>query len=253
MSVFDDFDETQRKKAYAAMSIVREKMLLMADEVPAPLGAQLREVMEFRISLTSETDRGSALMAAAFLDDRLKKLLAARLVSDMKLTRRAFDFNGPLGTFSSRIDFSYLLGLLPRNAHRDLHLVRSIRNKFAHIAAPIGFDHPEIKPLCDSLVFHGVSKGTEPGAKYRRSVMALLTIVLTTANKSQHISALPDSEVPDRSEAYEVVSEIWNEATGGLPYPVEHHHVNVPAAATSEQIQEKNPETIILQNKKKPK
>jgi len=224
MSDVKNFEEEERKKARAGLLAVRDNMMSLAAELPGPFGDQMREVMEFRISLTSETDRGSVLMAAAFLDDRLKLLLAARLINDRKLSRRAFEFNGPLGTFSSRIDFSYLLGLLPKNAQRDLHLVRSIRNKFAHVAAPIGFDNSEVKPLCDSLVFHGVQKGTEPGAKFRRSAMALLTIILAATNEAEHIIARPDADVPDRTEAYEAVSAIWAEATGGLPYPIEHHH-----------------------------
>jgi DNA-binding MltR family transcriptional regulator len=232
MSKAGDFEEEQRDKARAGLLAVREQMMSLAAELPAPFGDQMREVMEFRISLSSETPRGSVLMAAAFLDDRLKLLLAARLVNDKKLSRRSFEFNGPLGTFSSRIDFSYLLGLLPKNAHRDLHLIRSIRNKFAHVAAPIGFENPDVKPLCDSLIFHGVQKGTEPGAKFRRSAMALLTIILASTNESEHITARPDAVVPDRTEAYETVSAIWAQATGGLPYPIANHHTSDPDAAT---------------------
>lgn len=232
MSNVEGFNEEQREKSGAALLALREKMKSMASELPAPFGDQMREVMEFRESLSSETDRGSVLMAAAFLDDRIKMLLAARLVDDKKLSRRVFEFNGPLGTFSSRIDFSYLLGLLPKNAQRDLHLIRAIRNKFAHNAAPIGFDNPEVKPLCDSLIFHGVQKATEPGAKFRRSAMALLTIIVAEMNKSEHISALPDIVVPDRIPAYEVVSAIWAEVSGGLPYPVAHHHLGDSDIAT---------------------
>lgn len=196
----------------------------LAAQVSPALAAQMREVMDFRTSLGSETDRGSALMAAAFLDDRLKLLLTARLVNDAKVASRAFEFNGPLGTFSSRIDFAYLLGILPNNARRDLHTIRAIRNKFAHVAAAIHFDHPSVKPLCDNLVFHGVRDETEPGAKFRRSVMGLLTLVLDSTHKAEHISPVAEYVVPDRSDAYRIVSEMWEKVSGGLPYPVAHHH-----------------------------
>lgn len=224
MSKAENIAAEKRENALATLLAVREKMEAMAAGLPDPIADQLREIMEFRVSLTSETDRGSVLMAAAFLDDRLKLLLAARIVNDTKLARRAFDFNGPLGTFSSRIDFSYLLGLLPRNAQRDLHLIRSVRNKFAHNAAPIGFDNPDVKLLCDRLIFHGVQETTDPGAKFRRSAMGLLSIILVEMNKAEHITPLPDAIVPDRTEAYEFVSAIWANVSGGLPYPVAHHH-----------------------------
>lgn len=54
--------------------------------------------------------------------------------------------------------------------------------------------------------------------------MALLTIILAATNEAEHIMARPDADVPDRTEAYEAVSTIWAEATGGLPYPIESHH-----------------------------
>jgi hypothetical protein len=41
-------------------------------EVPSP---KIDEVLEFRSSLTGETDRGCALTAAAYLGDELEKLL----------------------------------------------------------------------------------------------------------------------------------------------------------------------------------
>ncbi|MCC7699044.1 hypothetical protein [Janthinobacterium sp. EB271-G4-7A] len=234
MTNLNDSKKPTQEQIYAVALEIRKHMESMAAELPAPIANQLQEIMDFRTSLTSETDRGSALMAAAFLDDRIKSLLAARLVDDKKLGRRVFEFNGPLGTFSSRIDFSYLLGLLPKNANRDLHLLRSIRNKFAHIAAPIGFDHPEIKPLCDSLVFHGVLNEAGPGAKYRRSVMALLTIILEATNNAEHISPKTDALVPDRTDAYQAVSEIWAKFSNGIPYPVEHHHVKTSDRPQSE-------------------
>ncbi|NPT57580.1 hypothetical protein [Paraburkholderia elongata] len=142
--------------AYQALKEIRESLHAMVAQVPGAAGEGARAILEFRTALTSETDRGSVLMAAAFIDDRLKYLLMARLVDDAKIARRAFEFNGPLGTFSSRIDFSYLMGILPKNAQRDLHIIRSIRNKFAHNAAPMTFEDESIKSLCNSLVFHGV-------------------------------------------------------------------------------------------------
>jgi hypothetical protein len=39
-------------------------------------------VQKLRESLTPETDRGCALMSAAFLDERLMELIKANLVND---------------------------------------------------------------------------------------------------------------------------------------------------------------------------
>jgi hypothetical protein len=69
---------------------------------------------EFRSTLTDETDRGCALMAAAYLDDRLAELLKAYFVDDLPVAKKVLDLERPLGTFSARIDVAYLLGLPPR-------------------------------------------------------------------------------------------------------------------------------------------
>ena len=136
---------------------LRAEMQAMVDglvtQMPGKSGARMKEVMAFRTSITSESDRGAVLMSAAYLDDQLKELLEERLVEDKKISRRAFDFNGPLGTFSSRIDFAYLLGVIPKNARNDLHIIRAIRNQFAHHAAPLSYEdenpdgHPKLPHL----------------------------------------------------------------------------------------------------------
>lgn len=192
-------------------------------QLPSGASALIREVVTFRSSITFETDRGAVLMSAAFLDDKLRELIEKRLVQDKKISRRAFDFNGPLGTFSSRIDFAYLLGIIPKNAQRDLHTIRSIRNQFAHHAAPLGYDNEKIKPLCEKLVFHGVKNAAEPGSKFRRSVMGLLAFFAVEIESIASIEAKPDEEISDRTDAYKEASEIFSKITGS-EYPLKHHH-----------------------------
>lgn len=191
--------------------------------LPQDSAARIRAIFEFRKSLLNETDRGAVLMAAAFMDDQLKAMLMARLVDDKKMVHRAFDFNGPLGTFSSRIDFSYLLGILPKNAQRDLHIIRKIRNIFAHSAAPLTYDDDSVKPLCDSLAFHGVRPAASAGSKFRRTAMGLLTFITIEIDKSTHLAAREDYLIPDRSDAYQLVSKIY-ENINGEPYPLKHEH-----------------------------
>lgn len=195
----------------------------LATHMPAEAGARMKEVISFRTSIIDETDRGAVLMSAAFLDDKLKELIEKRLVQDKKISRRAFDFNGPLGTFSSRIDFAYLIGVLPKNAQKDLHTIRAIRNQFAHHAAPLCYDEEKVKALCDRLVFHGVKDAASGGSKFRRSVMGLLTFITLAFEETKHIDAVPDYEIPDRIDAYKAVSTIFSNITGA-EYPLKHEH-----------------------------
>lgn len=211
--------DNYRKVHEAVQELVEE----LAARMPSDVGAGALEVVNFRNSILEETDRGAVLMSAAFLDDKLKELIQKRLVHDTKVGRRAFEFNGPLGTFASRIDFAYLLGILPKNAWKDLHLIRKIRNEFAHSAAPLTYENEKVKSLCDRLVFHGVKDVAEAGSKFRRSVVGLLTHVTFSTFTTEHIEALADYAIPDRTDAYRVVSKIFEEITGE-EYPLKHEH-----------------------------
>jgi hypothetical protein len=153
-------------------------------------------------------------MACAFLDDKLKKLLVRRLVNDSKVSRRAFEFNGALGTFSTRIDFAYLLGLLPKNAQLDLHKLRAVRNKFAHVSDAMTFEHEHVAPICHSLYFHGVAVNVPPRSKFTRSVMSLLALVETAAH-----------DITDKRESLKEVRMLW-EKLGLGEYPLKDHYVN---------------------------
>jgi hypothetical protein len=208
------------KKVWAEMQSIMDHLTA---QMPPEAGASIKEVIAFRASITKETDRGAVLMSAAFLDDKLKELIEKRLVLDKKISRRAFDFNGALGTFSSRIDFAYLIGVLPKNAQRDLHVVRAIRNQFAHHAAPLSYDDEKVKALCDRLVFHGVKDVASGGSKFRRSVMGLLTYITLAFEKAAHIEAAPEYAIPDRTEAYKFVSSVFT-GISGADYPLKHEH-----------------------------
>jgi hypothetical protein len=64
---------------------------------------------------------------------------------------------GALYTFSAKLHCGYAVGLLSPAILADLNTVRSIRNAFAHATAPIDFDTPAVKGLCEHLnASHGV-------------------------------------------------------------------------------------------------
>lgn len=98
-----------------------------------------------------ESDRACVILAAAMLDSALRNLLQTKFTpcpsSDM-----LFDgANAPLSTFSSRIDMSYRLGLLSARFCRDLHLVRKIRNDFAHNVTGCAFTDSGVRDRVQAL------------------------------------------------------------------------------------------------------
>ena len=96
-------------------------------------------------SLIDETDRGKCLIAASFFEYQLGLILENKLVNGGKDKKRLFEFNGPLRTFSSRIDMAFYLGLFGKKAKRDLHIMRKIRNEFAYRYEPLTLNFTTIK------------------------------------------------------------------------------------------------------------
>lgn len=211
------YDASDLETFQAVMQSTLEELY---KRLPEKAGTLAREVMDFRTSIIKESDRGAALMAAAFLDDKLRQLLEMRLVLDRRITKKAFDFNGPLGTFSSRIDFCYLLGILPKNAANDLHTIRAVRNKFAHHASPLTFDIVEVKAICNRLAFHGCSEEIDPGQKFRRSVMGILMCITRAITIAEHIEPQPEFIVPSRDFAKNFVKDVFTKLTGKA-YPLQ--------------------------------
>lgn len=107
-------------------------------------------------ALHKESDRGSALVAGAFLDLTLETLLRARFSSRVKgrakLLEPLFEGFGPLSTFSSKIRISYAIDLLQDWVASDLDVIRSIRNEFAHNLELTSFRDPRIIALVGRLL-----------------------------------------------------------------------------------------------------
>ena len=94
---------------------------------------------EFAESFNKETDRGAAILAATILDDSLQLLLRKSVLAvhenetkRLKLIDGLFESRGSLDSFSSKIDFAFIIGAIDKNTRDALHIVRDIRNHFAH-------------------------------------------------------------------------------------------------------------------------
>jgi hypothetical protein len=80
-----------------------------------------------------ESDRAAAVLAGAYLDESLRRILESSVAGDSKLKARLLHGEGaPLGTFGARIIACYSFGLISRDEFHDLERVRKIRNDFAH-------------------------------------------------------------------------------------------------------------------------
>ena len=109
------------------------------------------DLSKFVEELKRETDRGLPLVGAALLDDRLTETLRSFFCEVPGANKILDDANAPLGTFSSRTETCYALGLIDEFEYVEIGLIRKIRNEFAHANHGITFSSPRVQGLCSSL------------------------------------------------------------------------------------------------------
>lgn len=93
-----------------------------------------------------ESDRAAVILAVSLIDEALYSLLKAYLVPINSSTDEMFEgANAPIGTFSAKINMAYRLGLISTKFARDIHLLRKIRNSFAHDVYGCNFENGSVK------------------------------------------------------------------------------------------------------------
>ena len=111
----------------------------------------LKDFSAFLREFQDETDRGAALVGAAVIDHRLLETLRAFMASENVASALLDGGSAPLGSFSSRIDASFALGLISEHEHNECHIIRRIRNEFAHRKHGVTFTDQKISALCGNL------------------------------------------------------------------------------------------------------
>jgi len=80
----------------------------------------------------NESDRAAVILGAVKLDQLLYQILQRKLLPAPSSRDELLDSESALGTFSARINACYRLGLIDAYYTRSLHMIRKIRNSFAH-------------------------------------------------------------------------------------------------------------------------
>jgi hypothetical protein len=98
------------------------------------------EFNKFATEFKNESDRAAVILGASQLDLLLFQLIEAYLLPAPSGKDELLDGDSPLATFSARINIAYRLGLIDAEFSRALHLVRRIRNTFAHEVSSASLD-----------------------------------------------------------------------------------------------------------------
>ena len=107
-----------------------------------------------------QTDRAAGLIAAEFVNERLKQAMVALFLHAWpKRDEDLFSNRGPFASFSARIDTAHAFGILGPQTRHDLNLVRRVRNEFAHELKPLDFASGPITGRCTALRLPDEVKG----------------------------------------------------------------------------------------------
>jgi hypothetical protein len=102
--------------------------------------------------IEKQNDRGAAIIAGALLEDFVVDAIKTRLLPDEKVIDQFLTGMGPLATFSAKIDMAYLLKIVTSDCRRVMHIIRRVRNEFAHGLQPLSFETPRIQDMCSNLI-----------------------------------------------------------------------------------------------------
>ena len=130
-----------------------------------------------------ESDRAAVILVASLMDEALLSLLNTYFVPIAQSQDPLFDnATAPLSTFSAKIDTAHRVGLLSVNLCRDIHLVRKIRNSFAHDIHGCSFSNGSVRSRIDELYKSVVGLDQEDDADPRRKFLYIACGILWSLN-----------------------------------------------------------------------
>lgn len=129
--------------------------------------------------IKEQSDRGAAIVAAAWIEEAITAALELFLHHELDAWKRLFTGSGPLANLSSKIDLCRLLGLITTAIRSDLHIIRKVRNEFAHQIAhktkhtKLTFITEHIQDKCLALKCIAHEKITDPRFAFMRACAVL--------------------------------------------------------------------------------
>jgi hypothetical protein len=117
---------------------------------------------KFEAEIIGESDRAFVILIASILEDSLAFSISKHLT--FQPTEAQYDHvfrqNGPLGSFSFKIEVAYLFGFIDERMRSQFDDMREMRNACAHSKHPMDFGIPQLANVA-KRIFHPVGL-TEP-------------------------------------------------------------------------------------------
>lgn len=129
-------------------------------------------------------DGEAVLMATAMIDKTLQFVLTVGFYKgsvSKALMERVFEGQGPLATFSAKIDLARVQGLTDDEQHHDLRILRKVRNDFAHTYVPLRLAD---RASCDNLKLRSnlpIKRDTRRAENFLHSSATLVGTLMVSA------------------------------------------------------------------------
>lgn len=126
---------------------------MVADE--EALVSVMNSIREFINEMKEDNDRAVVIIGVSNLETLLKKLVKKSLLQPFdKKNDELLGHNSPLSTFSSNINLCYRLGVIDKESRQLLHMLRDMRNHFAHNIKNCDLNSPPHSDRVNELAKH---------------------------------------------------------------------------------------------------
>lgn len=151
----------------------------------------LKDFLPFLDSLNKESERGAVLVSGSYIEEQLREILAAFMLSEDRVARLFEGYNAPLGTFSSRATAAYGLALITEIEFDECNVIRKIRNEFAHNHRA-SFDDSRVIDLCANLRLRAKDYTSPTLGEVRvgprgQFTTAATALILTLVNRAHYV------------------------------------------------------------------
>jgi hypothetical protein len=152
-------------------------------EALCSLGQKAKELRDSLWEVSRRTDTAYVIVSATILEDLLEQALLAnmRALSNTAY-RELFRGYGPLRDFRPKIDLAFALKIIDQEAKTEFHIIREIRNKFAHAVTIAHFEKAELEPVFQKLT--GWKKGIDTQKLFDAQIVWLSRILSSHVDQS---------------------------------------------------------------------
>jgi hypothetical protein len=133
------------------------------------------------LDMKGESDRGAIILSATSIEDILEIEIANRmpsLKSDDQLQKKIFEGDGPISSFSRKIDMAYALGIIDKQYHGIINLIREVRNACAHARRPISLARPELQGVCKVIISDTINDLIDESPQVLREALVIKCMLI---------------------------------------------------------------------------